>query len=264
MNYPIALGKGIFECVQCGYTGKRTSRIKEHVQKLGPLHNDECAQCSQKMTSFNEYKDHVNNQHFGVWKFKCGFENCGKIFEKDIECKRHIREVHRQHELKPREEWKSYPKKKPTDELIGICDICGYNYKTRRDYSYHMHSKHTSKDLKKKCPYCNSTGHRVLKQHIEQVHLEKMCPQCGKMIIGTHRLNRHIKSVHIAMEDRPFKCKTCGKGFNVKTTLDEHYNIHTGAKPFKCKYCPSAFASKGNLAMHERATHLGIKRKSKS
>ena len=90
MNYPIALGKGIFECVQCGYTGKRTSRIKEHVQKLGPLHNDECTQCSQKMTSFNEYKDHVNNKHFGVWKFKCGFENCGEMFEKDIECKRHI------------------------------------------------------------------------------------------------------------------------------------------------------------------------------
>ena len=253
MIYPIVLGKGVWQCVQCGYTGKRKTRIKEHLQKLGPLHNNECTQCSEKMTSFKEYKDHVNNQHFGVWKFKCGFENCGEMFEEDKNCKYHTRLAHRQHELKP--------KKEKTNVLIGICDICGYHYKTKSNYSYHMYNKHKSKDLNKKCPYCNK-ARPMLTQHIKHVHLETMCPQCGKMFSGTKKLNTHIKSAHTSMEDRPLKCDTCGKGFFEKNKLDEHYNVHTGAKPFKCKYCPSAFASKGTHAMHEKG-HLGIKRKSK-
>ena len=255
MIYPIVLGKGVFECVQCGYIGKRKLRITEHLQKLGPLHNNECSQCSEKMASFKEYKDHVNNQHFGVWKFKCGFENCGEMFEEDKNCKNHTRLVHRQHELKPK---KDKLKTKPSNELIGICDICGYHYKTKSNFHYHMYSKHKSNDLNKKCPYCNKVL-PFLTKHIKQVHLETQCTQCGKMLLGTLTLDNHIRSAHTAMEDRPLKCETCGKGFFWQNCLDDHYNVHTGAKPYKCKYCPSAFASKGTHAMHQKS-HLGIKR----
>ena len=64
------------------------------------------------------------------------------------------------------------------------------------------------------------------------------------------------------MEDRPLKCETCGKGFFQKCKLEEHYNVHTGAKPFICKYCPKAYGSLGTMHMHQRS-HLGIKRKPK-
>ena len=67
---------------------------------------------------------------------------------------------------------------------------------------------------------------------------------------------------HTKPEDRPHKCTTCGKGFIYPDKLEEHYNVHTGAKPFKCKYCPAAYGSNGTKAMHEKG-HLGIKRKPK-
>ena len=93
--------------------------------------------------------------------------------------------------------------------------------------------------------------------------METQCIQCGKMFSGTKTLDNHIKSVHTANEDKPHICQTCGKGFNYKNTLADHYNVHTGAKPYECKYCPSAFASQGTHAMHQKS-HLGIKRNFKN
>ena len=263
MIYSIVLGKGLFECVQCGITAKRKLRIKEHVKKLGPLHNDECAQCSQKMTSYNEYRDHVNNKHFGVWKFKCGFENCGKMLDEAKDCQNHTRIVHRQHELKPKKERIKKPKVSKESALI-FCEQCGKHFTNKANYGYHIQSFHSKEALTEMCPHCNKSFIKVrLNKHIKNVHLETQCPQCGKIISGIGTLANHIKSVHTSMEDRPLKCETCGKGFFYQNCLDDHYNVHTGAKPYKCKYCPSAFASKGTHAMHQKG-HLGIKRKFKN
>ena len=68
-----------------------------------------------------------------------------------------------------------------------------------------------------------------------------------------------IREKHTAMEDRKFKCGTCGKGFTSNAKLRDHTNIHTGEKPYKCKFCNACFASIGNHAMHQRS-HLGHRR----
>ena len=247
-------------CVQCNYNYIKLSNLKQHLKLRGPLHNDECTQCPKKFSTFKEYQDHINDQHYGVWKYRCGFENCGELFDDEKKCKQHTRLVHRQQEFKLKE--KKPPK--PSNELIGICDICGYHYKTKPSYNFHMYTKHISKDLSKKCPHCNQVRPRLslIKSHIKQVHLETQCSECGKMLSGTDRLRNHMKSAHTAMEDRPHKCETCGKGFHYNNSLLDHMNIHTGAKPYKCKYCPAAFASAGTHAMHQKG-HLGIKRKFK-
>ena len=241
-------------CVQCGKNYGHAKQFKKHFKQRGPLHNDECTQCLKKFTTFKEYQDHVNNQHYGVWQYRCGFENCGEMFDDDKKCQKHERLVHRQHELRPKKE----AKPKSSGKLIGVCELCGFHYKTHSAKSYHMKYHHNDEDLNKICPHCNKTTPR-LKEHLKSAHLEIMCPQCGKMVSGTMKLRNHIRSAHTSMEDRPLKCTTCGKGFFEKNALDDHYNVHTGAKPFKCTYCPAAFASKGTHAMHQKS-HLGIKR----
>ena len=48
----IVLEKGINQCVQCGLSWKEARSKTEHLEKFGSNHNDECAQCSQKLSSY--------------------------------------------------------------------------------------------------------------------------------------------------------------------------------------------------------------------
>ena len=45
-----------------------------------------------------------------------------------------------------------------------------------------------------------------------------------------------------------------------KPSLQDHMNIHTGARPYMCSFCSMTFASCGTHRMHEKAVHLGKKR----
>ena len=124
------------------------------------------------MTSFKEYQDHVNNQHHGVWKYRCGFQNCGEMFDDSKKCKNHTRLVHRQHGLKPK---KAKPPK-PKVEFDALCQECGIHYKTKSKFTAHMYYHHNKKDLRVVCPHCKKTILKPrLKQHIKGVHLEIQC-----------------------------------------------------------------------------------------
>ena len=252
----IVHGKGIWkQCIQCGYLGKRTNHFTQHLQKMGPLHNDECSQCSKKFSSYKEYQDHINTQHYGIWKYKCGFENCGEIFDDEIIYLKHIRYVHtRNVKIK----MKRVSKKGRQSKQKGICDECG---KTSNDIVKHVRTRHSKVPIK--CELCDLTFKCIAErdQHKGLVHLKIMCPDCGK-IVQTRKLKYHILQKHTPDNEKPHQCQQCGKGFVERYVLDDHMNTHTGAKPHKCKYCPASFASNGTMRMHQKG-HLGIKRKPK-
>ncbi|XP_029291288.1 zinc finger protein 177-like isoform X2 [Cottoperca gobio] len=56
----------------------------------------------------------------------------------------------------------------------------------------------------------------------------------------------------------PFKCDTCGKDFQYKSSLESHLRTHTGEKLFACKICGRAFSSNSYMKVHMR-THTGEK-----
>ncbi|CAN9515272.1 unnamed protein product [Ophioblennius macclurei] len=63
-------------------------------------------------------------------------------------------------------------------------------------------------------------------------------------------------SMHVA--DKPFACKTCGKGFSQRRALLIHIRSHTGEKPHPCATCGKNFRQPGHLMVHKR-THTGEK-----
>ena len=261
-------------CIQCG----DFSNPIKHAKDKGPFHNDECSQCFEKMTSYQEYCNHVKIKHSGIWKYRCG--HCEDLFDENEELLKHSESFHPKKTQKTRKivteeerkikekEGKIYDSKrgqwikpwvpKGMKKYPGFCDLCA---KMSQDIEYHMYYQHHTDPVQ--CNECKKTfkNRETLWGH-QEIHKLQPCSICGKMI-KKPKMTYHIRSNHMSNEEKPYRCDVCGKGFVSRNTLDEHNNIHTGAKPFKCKYCPSAFASRGTHAMHQKG-HLGIKRKFKN
>ena len=257
----IAHDKGIWkQCIQCGFLERRTISFSRHLQKRGPLHNDECSQCSKKLSSYKEYQDHVNTQHYGIWKYKCGFEICGEFFDDETQYLKHINIHTRKMPQEEKTEVKKVPKKSGhlENKQKGFCHECG---KTFNYIMNHIRIRHSQ--VLCKCELCDQTFKSLaeLYQHKGKVHFKTQCPNCGLMV-SNNNLKYHILQKHTPDNEKPHQCHQCGKGFVQRYLFDDHMNIHTGDKPHKCKYCPASFASKGTMLMHQKG-HLGIKRKPK-
>ncbi|XP_063042785.1 zinc finger protein 184-like [Engraulis encrasicolus] len=76
-----------------------------------------------------------------------------------------------------------------------------------------------------------------------------LCTTCGKMFSYAGHLRRHQR-LHTHTGEKSYPCKTCGKGFTTKDTLQAHLRIHTGEKSFPCTTCGKAFVQKSYLQNH--------------
>ncbi|XP_052897344.1 zinc finger protein weckle-like [Anopheles moucheti] len=75
------------------------------------------------------------------------------------------------------------------------------------------------------------------------------CTMCDKKFNTTFNLKAHMKIVHEGV--KPFICEECGKPFNSKGALKEHYIVHTEERPFQCAYCSKQFKNAAHLKTHE-------------
>ena len=66
---------------------------------------------------------------------------------------------------------------------------------------------------------------------------------------------------HLPDSMKKHRCDICGKGFDEKIKLQDHFNVHTGAKPHKCRFCDMAYQNKSNRQAHERKAHGIITKK---
>ena len=68
---------------------------------------------------------------------------------------------------------------------------------------------------------------------------------------------------HATEADMKYECDVCKKKFALDFQFKRHMNIHSGEKQFLCKFCGVSFNDQANRYAHERAVHLGKKRKPK-
>ncbi|NXI30910.1 ZFP3 protein, partial [Sterrhoptilus dennistouni] len=53
-------------------------------------------------------------------------------------------------------------------------------------------------------------------------------------------------------EERPYKCRECGKGFNQRGQLIIHQMSHTGERPCECPECGRRFRTSSKLVQHQQ------------
>ncbi|KAL1708598.1 hypothetical protein EV121DRAFT_277104 [Schizophyllum commune] len=88
----------------------------------------------------------------------------------------------------------------------------------------------------------------------------KRCDDCGRRVVSRPDQQRHA-NLHLPPEyddiKYPHVCDwpRCPRRFSQATALQDHINVHTGARPHKCPECFKGFANAGNLHHHRRRAH---------
>ena len=123
------------------------------------------------------------------------------------------------------------------------------------------------------CKWCDKTfnNHRVLKQHVNAQHTEKLlqCEMCEATFPTEDDLRKHTKVKH-----KPIKCTECPKTFKTKAGLKRHVtsshhpqnasllqsekDTNASKTEPKCGLCDESFQSKRKLSEHNTHVH-GIK-----
>ena len=80
------------------------------------------------------------------------------------------------------------------------------------------------------------------------------CNKCEKGFLTGLKLKKHMRS-HSVTESGEHECEVCQKRFPSSSSLFLHRNIHLEEKPFKCDDCAKGFAQKGNFKAHIQRYH---------
>jgi len=111
------------------------------------------------------------------------------------------------------------------------------------------------------CDHCGTTvlGRSSFGTHVIQCLNEKKykCETCGKRFNSKKACKRH-QDRHLNNLVKTFVCEVCGKRFGDQKVLNQHKIVHTTELPYKCKDCGRGFNRQWNYAQHMRL-HTGVK-----
>jgi len=210
-----------------------------------------CPECCKVLNHPESLKRHMKTNHE---PFPC--ETCGKMIKFKTAYKEHILTNH-------------VPKSSREFE----CKICKKRFVYQRHLDTHMKVHKSVRDTYA-CKYCGKRlkSLNAIKYHEESAHLGikkkpkeifLTCEVCGKVMRKMY-YNDHILMHNTPDGEFPYNCNVCLKGFSSKMRLKQHSYIHTNTRPYACRHCGNGFNDAGTRLQHEKAVHLGIKRKSKA
>ena len=140
-----------------------------------------------------------------------------------------------------------------------ICQICGKEFKGRRDvrWRFNIHMSYHNQQKDHECKICGKMF--ILKakmvEHVKS-HTNpkpKICEKCGKGFSTTATLNDHVANVHVENRDKLFQCSKCPKKFLRSSSLRYHMrSTHDATVSFPCLTCNKTFKQKVHLKAHER------------
>ena len=105
------------------------------------------------------------------------------------------------------------------------------------------------------CGLCGKTckNKTALTSHMNSHELFS-CNECGKQFHRRHRLNVHIKMVHLGVFEH--QCNICSKVFTDGREKKKHIlTVHEQLKPWFCDLCTFRTARYTNLGIHKKKMH---------
>ncbi|KAJ8260452.1 hypothetical protein GJAV_G00182340 [Gymnothorax javanicus] len=207
-----------FRCLQCSYSCRRWSSLKEHMFNHEGTKPYKCMECDYSSVYRKDVVRHsaVHNKDKKRkadltpknMQFPCPV--CGKIYPMQKRLTQHM---------------KTHSTEKPH-----MCDKCGKSFKKRYTFKMHLLTHiQTYGNSRFKCEFCEYT-----------------CDD--KKLLLNHQLTHTT--------DKPFKCDYCKYSTTKEDFLVSHMAIkHTGEKPFSCDFCHFMTKHKKNLRLHVQCRH---------
>lgn len=253
-----------FQMARVAYKKRTAEKLLASNEPLPrPLPTFTCEICGKTITEnahFTKRSMHMRDHKAEMFQCDCGIE-----FKNPKEKRNHYFVVHAKWKVEQCPHCSMLGSAKAVAKHIAtyhkgfMCDICGKVLPN----SFRMFSHKKMVHETATCKDCGATfvGVSKLYYHIRTKHQERVlyrCDQCTVACSTQQALKTHWKRAHGSDQDRPFKCRECGKAFVEKPKLKYHLmNTHIRSRPFVCRYenCKSDFNDLCNLYAHEKKVH---------
>lgn len=238
-------GTTSFECDKCGKCFASLDSASKHKLNLctAPILY-KCPLCEVSYETKELLEAHQPCALEGQVEFRC--EPCGETFSVKTVFEEHLRS----HEM----------------QIIDphICETCGIKLPTKVEYEEHV--KTHEFDIYK-CHCCSETYNLLedLEMHYQmsETCIEVTCTDCQTNFASTNDLRDHLKEFVCefdeGVEEEPFVCRFCQRGFHNNDPYVAHLKIHYKDKLKKCDICSETFDSDEKLGIHFKLVHRSAK-----
>uniref|UniRef100_A0A336LUR8 CSON005343 protein n=1 Tax=Culicoides sonorensis TaxID=179676 RepID=A0A336LUR8_CULSO len=241
---------------------KKSISMRKENRAHSSSHNENTNSLQEKQ------EDKLINKYFS---FNC--DQCNSQINSYREIKKHMLDIHR---IKKRficcdiefSTRKTIIRHCHDHENPISCMQCSYTALNKIQFLQHMADVH---DVKLKMPVkkhdvalytCNECGKQLIgkhkiKGHLLQVHFHNVhiCETCAVVYKTHNSLQNHIKRDHMGIKEPRRQCPQCGN-WVAESSLPTHIKNHQIQKvKLSCKICNKEFMGKKNLQRHVREKH---------
>lgn len=195
-----------YKCSYCAKYYTRKFRLQKHIELIHKL-SSATLKCEDETEIYSN--DSSDETRKTTKKFQCDEKECGKIFPRKIDLKKHRVGVHDLREY--------------------LCPICGKNFQKLAGLKSHEKIHSAIKEYT--CGQCGMAFAQPcnLKTHVKLHHEGHRfyCTKCGKAFLTNVAMKRH-ELLHVGVKD--FKCDKCKAAFYTRRELIKHGRYHTVRK----------------------------------
>ncbi|RVE53821.1 hypothetical protein evm_001483 [Chilo suppressalis] len=253
------------KCSKCPIEYRFVAKLKEHMWLEHETLLYSCKICEALAEDEDEYQFHMKTH---TNEYQCDL--CEIVFKKRETIIAHL-ELHE----------KSDESKQNKNNYV--CKICGKIMKDAESLNIHT-AEHNLKEYT--CYYCGRMYkkeigfNKHIKKHEMYMNLKEMrqkrseqpekqipepqppkqnhskvltCEICGRIVLSERALIWH-KRLHT--NERPFTCKTCGRGFVSLNRCKQHALCAHTAPTRRCPLCPALFHMRSMVNSHIKKVHL--------